>query len=92
MTAFAVIAPTADDRLGNAVTEHFGNGNNYTIAPGQYFVFAPKLTTDQVAETLGVRDGGVGRVLVMRVTTYAGWHKRGVWEWLNARLSDKADE
>jgi hypothetical protein len=87
MNVFAAIAPEEDPRLKSAVTAKYGDGSHYVIAPGQFLVFAPGLTSKQVSDSLGAADGGVGRLMVLRVTDYAGWHTRDMWEWINTRIS-----
>jgi hypothetical protein len=85
MTLFAAIAPQADERLDNAVKAHFGEEDRYLVAPGQYILFAPNLTSQQVSEKLGVPGGGIGRVLILRASNYTGWHARDMWEWMASR-------
>jgi hypothetical protein len=90
MSVFAAIAPAADDRLKKAVEAKFGGaGNHYKVADGQYLVYAPNLTSHQVSVELGAPAGGVGYVMILRVTSYAGWHSRDMWEWISTHLEPK---
>jgi hypothetical protein len=88
MTVFAVIAPAHDSKLEDAVRGKFSEGDFYKIAPGQFFVYAPTLTTRQVSEKLSISSGILGgRAMVLRITTYAGWHSKDMWEWIAAKLA-----
>jgi hypothetical protein len=88
MPVFAVIAPAFDERLDSAVKQNFSGSNIlYEIAPGQYLISAARMTTKQLAEKLGIIGGGVGRVLVLRLGNYTGWHAKDMWEWIESQLS-----
>jgi hypothetical protein len=87
MSVLAVIAPQADDRLAAAIEANFGNGNHFVLGPGQYVVYTPNLTTQQVSQVLGAPGGSVGRVAIFRITNYAGWHVRDLWEWIAGHLA-----
>lgn len=84
MAVFAVIAPETDPRLDPAVREAFPD-SFYRISSSQFLVSATKLTTNQVSEKIGASAGGVGRVLIVRISTYTGWHNKDIWEWLAAQ-------
>jgi hypothetical protein len=81
MTVFAVIAPEASEALAEAVTQAFA-GRFYRIGPGQFLVASETMTTPDVNDALGAARGEVGRVLVLPVTNYTGWHDRDMWEWI----------
>jgi hypothetical protein len=86
MTVFAAIAPEVTGKLDAVVVEKYGDGDRYKIGPGRYLVHAPGQTSQQVSVALGAADGGIGHVLILRVTNYAGWHSRDIWEWISTRL------
>jgi hypothetical protein len=86
MAIFAVIAPAANENLETAVKAQFPD-NYYPIAPGQFFVSGERLTTSKVHQLLGVSGGGVGRVLILPVRNYTGWHAKDMWEWLEAQTN-----
>jgi hypothetical protein len=91
MTVFAVIAPADDPKLEEAIKEKFAQGDFYKIAPGQFFVYAPTLTTQKTSERLGITGGVLGSfAIVLRLTTYAGWHSKDMWEWVAAKLASAA--
>lgn len=84
MALFALIAPADEPRLDAAVAEHFAQ-RHYKVAPGQFLVSATRLTTKSVAEKLKVYEGVVGRILIVRVSSYTGFHTRDLWEWLTVQ-------
>jgi hypothetical protein len=91
MAVFALIAPSLDPRLEEAVKAHFAEGDYYKITPEQFLVAAPRgLTTQQVSDLLGVGGGNVGRVMVLRVLNYTGWHSKDMWEWITTHRSPPA--
>jgi hypothetical protein len=87
MTVFAAIAPERNSKLEPAVTAKFEAGSYYKITPDQFLIYSPTLTTQQLSDTLGAKGGGVGLVLVVRFTGYAGWHSKDLWEWLESHTS-----
>ncbi len=84
MAVFAVIAPEPDPRLEEAVTREF-EGRYFRIAPTQFLLSAPRATTSQVADRLGASAGKVGRVLILRLGNFTGWHGSDLWEWIAAQ-------
>jgi len=84
MTIFAVIAPQPNEALASAIKERFPN-SYYEIAPGQYLVSLPRGTVKQVLDALGLTQGGLGRALILRVSSYNGWHAKDMWEWIAAQ-------
>jgi hypothetical protein len=90
MAVFAVIAPAPNDQLDEAVSRNFP-GNFYVISPGQYLVSGRRLTTNGVAQKLGVVGGAAGRVLILPVLNYKGWHARDMWEWIAAQSIPRTD-
>jgi hypothetical protein len=85
MAVFAVIAPELDPRLEPAIKEQFPE-RHYKIAPAQFLVADNRLTTQQVSTKLGASGGSVGRVMIVRFSSYAGWHSKDMWEWIAAQL------
>ncbi len=90
MAVFAVIAPSLDPRLEESVKAKFPEGDFYKISPQQFMVFSPTSTTQQISETISAPGGNVGRVLIMRLTTYAGWHTKDLWEWIGTHMTPPA--
>jgi hypothetical protein len=88
VTVFAIIAGSPDaPALDRRIIARFTVGNRYAIAPGQYLVDAPGLTSRQLSEDLGITNGSLGlHILVLPVTGYEGWHNREMWEWLSSHL------
>ena len=88
MTVFAVIAPQANEQLQAAIERLYGDGRHYLVAPGQYLVHSAASTTNEFTESLGVSSGTLGRVLVVRVENYGGWHARSMWEWISSKINE----
>ncbi len=86
MSVFLVLAPEPEPRLDVAVKASFPD-NYFVIAAGQYLVADDKLTTPEISEKLGAPSGGVGRVLIIPVQNYTGWHNKDLWEWIVSRSS-----
>ena len=84
MTIYAAISDGENDPLGVAIAAQFPD-SWFKIAPGQFLISTPKLTTIQVSERLGVPGGSVGRVIILHVSNYTGWHSKDMWEWLTAQ-------
>jgi hypothetical protein len=90
MQIFAVIAPEASPALAEAIEKKYKD--RWTeVAPGQYFLAAPKSTTQQVSDNLGLPGGGLGRAMVLHVVNWNGWHARNIWEWLGAQSADNSE-
>lgn len=86
MAIFAVLSPEPNAKLETAVRDAFPD-SFYKITPAQFLVSAPKLTTNQVSEKLSVTGGGVGRALIIRFSSYTGWHSKDMWEWIGNQTS-----
>jgi hypothetical protein len=90
MTIYAAISPGDNEPLGAVVAEKFPDGW-FKIAPGQYLISTAKLTTAQVSERLGIPGGSLGRVIIMHIVNYTGWHSKDMWEWLSAQTKPPAN-
>lgn len=84
MTVYAIIAPVYNEQLETAVQQQFPD-RWYKIAPGQYLVSVERTTSGQIMEKLNVSGGSRGRVLIMRLVNYTGWHAKDMWEWIAAQ-------
>lgn len=86
MTVFAIIAPSFNEGLEQAVKSAFPE-RWYVIAPGQYLVSADRTTATQVMEKLRLSGGERGRAMVLRLTSYTGWHAKDMWEWIDNQVT-----
>lgn len=84
MTIFAVIASTANQRLGEALSAEFPN-ENMEFAPGQFVVSANHVGSEDLSRKIGIQDGAFGNVVVFTVVGYWGFHSKSLWEWLATR-------
>lgn len=87
MAVFAVIAPELNPKLEEAIKREFLEDRFYKIAPTQFLVSGDRLTTQQVSTKLGAPGGGIGRVMIVRFSSYAGWHSKDMWEWIGAQFT-----
>ena len=90
MQIFAVIAPSESAALKAAIEANYKD-RYFEVAPGQFFVSAPKATTQQVSEKLTLPQGELGRAMVLHVVNWNGWHFKNLWEWLAAQSSDNSE-
>ena len=91
MKIFAIMAPAHSDTLKAAIASNFPE-RWYEVFPGQFFVAAAKSKTSaEVAATLGLSGGSLGRAIVLPVSNWHGWHSKDTWEWLNAQFADSGD-
>lgn len=89
MGIFAVIASADAPGLGEAIQHAFPD-RWYEVTPTQFFVVEPQATTPQISEKLDIPSGHHGRVMVLRVANWNGWHSRNMWEWLAAQSKAEA--
>ena len=86
MAVFAIIAQQNSTALQLAVNEKFTV--NYFLGGAQWLVSAePTLTPQDVATKLGAEKGALGKVLVVTVSNYWGYHEANLWPWLKANMS-----
>lgn len=84
MEIYAAISIGENAALTAAVERVFAD-SNYQVGPGQFLITAKNSTTKEVSKKLGVPNGGVGRVLLLLIKNYTGWHSKDMWEWLAAQ-------
>ena len=87
MAIYAILAAGGNDALRDRIESLFPD-DSYTVADAQWLISAD-LTTNQLAEKLEISGGRIGSALVLRVTTYYGWHDPEIWDWLE--LKTKAE-
>jgi hypothetical protein len=85
MTIYVVLARgDPPEGLEDAINANYGDqclkyGNNI------WFISSKDSTTraETVSEKLGVKKGGIGRTLIMRITAdYYGMSQTPIWDWL----------
>ncbi|MGQ3662024.1 hypothetical protein [Citrobacter braakii] len=87
MAVFAIIASTDGPGLGLLVKQHFQPQDFTQVDGNVWLVDAPKniVTPKELSDFLGISSGSIGQVMIMHVTSYYGFHKRDIWDWLNIK-------
>ena len=88
MAIFVVISESASEQLFNTIA-HTYPGNFYKIGSDQWLIAAHKRTKD-VADSLNISVGAVGRAAVFKMDGYFGWHDKRLWEWLELKGYEQA--
>ena len=85
---FAVLAQRDFDQIGEVIQRKYP-GQHYALAPGQWLVFAPGSTTQEVSNALGITGGPtpIGAAIVIAFISYFGSADPQIWEWIAARMS-----
>ena len=86
MPVFAVLAGGDNPELGKRIADKFKD-NHYSVFPGQWLVDANE-TVKSMADELTLSAGDVGRVLVLKVDSYYGYHDKDLWDWLELPQSN----
>lgn len=83
MSVFFIAASKDDQNLANAIARLFPN-DYFQISLCQWVV-AANTTSQAVGEMLRLNDGEFGRVLIVPLTNYWGWHDKQLWEWIGLK-------
>ncbi len=79
MTVFAVLFEEPNPNLKAKIGALFEA--RFELAPGQTLVAVEGKTTQQVKESIA-EHGEMGRIFVVPISNYAGWHRTDLWEWI----------
>ena len=87
MPVFAVIASNDGPGLRLAITTKISSSDHHQVDDNTWFVSAPSgiVTPKELSDFLGISSGSVGRVLLIHVTSYFGFHRRETWDWLSIK-------
>lgn len=87
MPVFAVIASNDGPGLGLVISRKIASSDFHQVDDTTWFVSAPSgiVTPKELSDFLDISSGAVGRVLLMHVTSYFGFHKRETWDWLSIK-------
>ena len=55
--------------------------DHYVLADNQWLIEAEETTKD-LAEKIGIRDGGFGSAVAFRIEGYSGYNATSLWAWL----------
>jgi hypothetical protein len=85
---FAVLAQKGFDQIGEAIQQKYPGGH-YALAPGQWLIFSPGSTTQEISNALGITGSPtpVGSAIIIAFISYFGSADPQIWEWIAARMS-----
>ncbi|MBI1418780.1 MAG: hypothetical protein GC146_16310 [Limimaricola sp.] len=87
MQIYFLASETDRPDLGVAIAVKFGERNCRTVAPGQWLV-AADVTPKELSDRLNASDGNFGKLIILLVTSYFGWHDKDMWDWLSLKKSE----
>ncbi|AMH11616.1 MULTISPECIES: hypothetical protein [Klebsiella] len=84
MAVFAIIASNDGPGLGLKIKSTIQPQDFCEVDGNTWLVSAPQhiVTAKELSDFLGISTGAIGQVVVLHVTTYYGFHKREMWDWL----------
>lgn len=87
MTVFAVIASNDPVALEKKISGNFATQDFHKVDEKTWLVSPPVniVTAKELVDFLGISSGAAGRVLVLLVSSYYGYHARDTWDWLTAK-------
>jgi hypothetical protein len=87
MAVFAVLASGDPANLNSAVESKILPQDRYQVDDRTWFISAPQsvVTPKEMSDFLDVSMGSAGRILVLYVTSYYGYHAKEAWDWLSAK-------
>lgn len=87
MAVFAIIASNDGPGLGLKIQGTIVPQDCYQIDDNTWLVSAPDnvVTAKELSDFLDISAGSVGQVIIMHVTSYYGYHRRDIWDWLSLK-------
>lgn len=87
MAVFAVLASSSSSALDDAILKLIASQDHYRVDDHTWFVNAPQqiVTPKELSDFLGISGGAAGRVLVLHITAYYGYHAKEAWDWLSVK-------
>ena len=83
MPVFLVCSETDNRNLSAKIKSAFPGDQHYILREGSQWLIDADKTTKDVAGELGIKkDGGLERTVVFLVSSYWGFHKSSLWEWM----------
>ena len=87
MAVFAIIASNDGAGLGLTIQRKIAPQDFHKVDDSTWLVSAPQniVTPKELSDYLEISSGSIGQVLIMHVTSYYGFHKREIWDWLTMK-------
>ena len=82
MQVYAIFDVADPDRTREQLEAQFAS-THFVSGPSTFFVATNELTSEQVAEAVGL--DAAHRGVVIPVFSYSGWHNPQLWEWIQVR-------
>ena len=85
MQVFAIFDVSDPDRIRSRLQTRF-NADHYDCGSTTFFVATADMTTQQIAEAVGLGSVDQGsRGVVTLVTAFWGYHDSALWEWIRIK-------
>lgn len=87
MAVFAVIASSNPEQMSALIAEKIPPQDYHQIDDKSWFVSSPEgvVTPKELSDFLGISKGDAGRVIILHVSSYYGFHNRNTWDWLSVK-------
>lgn len=84
---FVIVASDDEAKVRDNITNRLQAENYYQLDNKTWFVSSPDgvVTPKDMSDYLTISGGAAGRVLVMNITTYYGYHRKDAWDWLTIK-------
>ena len=80
MAIFAIVGIKPNSGLATAVERDYAG--KFAVVGPNHWIVSGEGTAQSVSDSLGVRGGGLGTVIVYNVAGYYGFAPQNLWEWL----------
>ncbi len=83
MPVFLLCSEKDNRSLEAKIKSTFPGDEHYVLREGSQWLIDAEKTTQDVAGELGItKDGHIERTAVFLVSSYWGFHKSSLWEWM----------
>jgi len=83
MAIFLVVSMNDSPNLTTVIAEKYPN-DHFVVGKNQWLVSADDITT-KVSDNIGISEGKFGNVIVTKMDSYYGWHRKDMWEWVGLK-------
>ena len=83
MATYVILLDEPNEVAEQAIKAQFPH-DHYQLSDKNWLVSGLG-TTKEISDRLGVSKGEAGKVVILAVNGYFGWHQASVWEWLKVK-------